>query len=156
MPTKAVKKAPKKRPKLPYRGVKRITAIPRDVMIFDFRKEGHSYAEISDMLKRKGITLSPEGCREVVNRTLQNVITNLSETIEEVRSLELQRLDRMLTVAYRIANGKGKAFNKLAAIDRVNAISKRRSELQGLQIDKSEHKHEVLVRIYDGVKEEDI
>lgn len=156
MPKNPTKKVAKKRVKLPYRGVKRITAIPRDMMIFDFRKDGYSYAEISDMLQRKGITLSPEGCRNVINRTLANVMTNLTETIEEVRALEEQRIDKLYTIANKIATGRGKAFNKLAAIDRCNALGKRRAEIRGLNVEKSESKQEVTVRIYDGVKESDI
>jgi hypothetical protein len=139
-----------KRPRDKGRVVPRL----RDWEVMKYREQGHSYNEISQlMMKHHKIQLSPQGCRDIVVKTLQNMQTNLSETVEQVRQMELNRLDSMLTVATKMAQSRGKGFLRLGAIDRVVKIGERRSKLMGLEIDKHEHTHMHAVRIYHGTEE---
>jgi hypothetical protein len=136
-----------KRPRKGGRVVPRL----RDWEVMKLREDGLSYPEISQaMLKLHKIKMSPETCRRIVVETLTNMASNFSETTEQVRQIEVQRLDSMLQIATKLAKSRGKAFNRLAAMDRVIKIGERRSKLVGLEVDKPQ-KHEHVVRIYHGI-----
>jgi len=76
----------------------------------------------------------------------------LSETAEQVRQLEMNRLDSMLTIATKAAKSRGKMFNRLAAMDRVIKIGERKAKLLGLDAEKHEHEHNHTIRIYEGLE----
>jgi hypothetical protein len=59
----------------------------------------------------------------------------------------------MLQIATKLAQSRGKAYNRLAAMDRVIRMGERRAKLTGLEVEKHEHEHNHAVRIYHGVEE---
>jgi len=130
----------------------RVLARLRDWEIMILREEGHSYREISEQMAKRGVQLTPESCRKIVVQTLENMAINLSETAEQVRQLEMNRLDSMLTIATKAAKSRGKMFNRLAAMDRVIKIGERKAKLLGLDAEKHEHEHNHTIRIYEGLE----
>jgi hypothetical protein len=110
---------------------------PRQEEALALRRHGASYADIARML---GIT--HKRARELIVAALK---TSPVENIEEVRSLELERLDALFIVAFDQARD-----GSLGAIDRCLAIMNRRSQFLGLDAPK---RHEVTT--FDGESELD-
>ena len=97
--------------------------------------------------------MSTSGACDSVRRALQALKADTAEKAEEVRDLELRRLDRMLDIAQTAAEQ-----GDLAAIDRVLRIQERRSKYLGLDAPtKSETSATVhsTVRL-DGVTDEQL
>ncbi len=101
-------------------GVRRLSALDRQMQALDLRKSGASFAAIAQALNYA----SPSGAHKAVMSAIKKV---LREPAEEVRTLELERLDRLQMAAWTKAI-KG----DLRAIDAVLRIMKRRAELLGL------------------------
>jgi hypothetical protein len=102
----------------------RVIAAERRTKAFSMRKLGASYSEIAAKL---GIT--KQGACKAVRTELANINENLSCDREEVRALELERLDMMLTIAMQhIANGS------LDGIARALQIQQRRASYLGLDM----------------------
>lgn len=133
---------------------KQVTKVLRDLDILKMREEGMSYEAISEVMTRHGNPVSPVTCSEIVNRILRNAVENSRETIENVRQIELRRLDQMLETCMKMMkNGRAKAFIRLQAQDRILKIQERRARLLGLDVKQVvEHKGEVAVRVYHGVE----
>ena len=86
------------------------------------RQRGYTYERIAEALG-----MSTSGACDSVRRALQALKADTAEKAEEVRDLELRRLDRMLDIAQTAAEQ-----GDLAAIDRVLRIQERRSKYLGL------------------------
>lgn len=138
-----------RRPKVGGRVVPRL----RDWEVMKLREEGHSYEDIADIMTRKKMPMSPTTAHQIVTSVLRNMNINMAETREEVKRMELSRLDRMLEISTKIAKSRGKAFVRLAAVDRVIKISERRARLEGIEVNKNEHQHNHIVRMYHGIEE---
>jgi hypothetical protein len=86
------------------------------------RAQGYSYADIAERLEYR----DQSAARASVSAALY---WTLREPAEEVRMLELDRLDQLLVkLQPRLNQGE------LAAMDRALSISKRRAELLGLDV----------------------
>ena len=108
----------------------------------DLRTKGFTYDRIAEALG-----MSTSGAADSVRRALQALKTETAEKAEEVRDLELRRLDRMLQIAEAAADS-----GDLAAIDRVLRIQERRSKYLGLDAPaKAEIKSETTARVDLGV-----
>jgi hypothetical protein len=90
---------------------------------FDLRRQGYSYREIA---KRVGYA-DDSGARKAVNSTLARLTKEVNESAEEMRAIETERLDQILTSIWP------KALNgELLVIDRCLRIMDRRAKMWGL------------------------
>ena len=97
-----------------------VRAHDRHLRALELRKAGATYQQIADELGYAG----PRGAHKAVASALK---ATLKEPAEEVRTLELARLDAaLLAIWRRVTRGEEKA------IDRLLAIMKKRMELLGL------------------------
>jgi hypothetical protein len=93
-----------------------------------YRRQGYSYREIGRMMG-----ISPSAAHEHVETALRNEMAYRKATVEEVREIELDRLDAMLLVATTMIEDESRPDKiRLAAIDRAISIGERRSKLLGL------------------------
>ena len=105
----------------------------------DLRTRGYTYERIAEAL---GISTS--GAADSVKRALQALKAETQEKAEEVRDLELRRLDRMLEIAQTAADQ-----GELAAIDRVLRIQERRSKYLGLDAPTRSESHATVAAAID-------
>lgn len=100
--------------------VRRANAAERQRQALELRKAGAGYQQIADKL---GFA-SPSGAHKAV---LSAIRKTLQEPADDVRKLEVERLDKyLLALAPQIANGNQ------GAIDRALRIQERRARLLGL------------------------
>lgn len=106
------------------------------------RTRGCTYDQISTALG-----ISRQGAADCVKRALAALKADTEEKAEEVRDLELRRLDRMLQIAEAAAES-----GDISAIDRVLRIQERRSKYLGLDAPaRAEIKSETTARVDLGV-----
>ena len=94
----------------------------REEQSLTLRLAGATYRQIGNQL---GIT--EQGAHAAVMRALKRQIKRMAEPAEEVRQLELERLDRLLVGVWRQATQGNQG-----AIDRALKIMQRRAALLGL------------------------
>ena len=100
-----------------------MTAAERKQRAVELRKLGFTYQKIADQL---GVSVS--AAHKMVMTALKELNEKTVEGAEELRRLELERLDEwLLRIAQEIKNG-----NVLGAIDRGVRIMDRRAKLLGL------------------------
>ena len=99
---------------------RRIEAVERQRKALELRKAGHGYQAIADSLGYDGPSGAYQAIRSALKKTLQ-------EPADEVRALELTRLDHMLKNIWQ-AVSRGEYL----AIDRALKIMARRAEYLGL------------------------
>jgi hypothetical protein len=121
-----------------------MTAREREARALELRKQGWTHREIGD-----GLGISESGARDICNRVLARLETASTETAEEVRRLELERLDGLEKKAAEVLmkqhvfvnsgrivyDGEARLIDDgptLSAIDRLLKIQERRSKLLGL------------------------
>jgi DNA-binding CsgD family transcriptional regulator len=93
-----------------------------------YRRQGHSYREIGRMMG-----ISSSAAHEHAASALRIEGAYRKATVEEVREIELDRLDALLLVATTMMEDENRPDRiRLAAIDRVLSIGERRSKLLGL------------------------
>ena len=111
---------------------KAIRAVERQRAALDLRKAGKSLQEIADALGYR----SHKGAHEAIKAAL---VAMLQDATDEVRRLEVARLDALLAGIWSEATG-----GKLFAIDRVLMIMDRRAKLLGLDApQKVDHEHRI-------------
>lgn len=116
---------PTRKPPRVYRtGSRALKYLERRAIAFEMRKEGFSYREIADAIR-----MSPEAAYRLVKREVVELVTLTKEDAEEVRQLELERLDAMLAGGLMKRAMTGKDDD---AVDRVIKIMERRSKYSGL------------------------
>jgi len=99
---------------------RRIQAKERQRQALELRKAGATYEDIASKLRYASAT----GAHKAVVRAMQAII---EEPAQEVRKIEIERLDRMLLSVWgQVRDGN------LGAIDRVLRIMERRARLLGL------------------------
>ena len=97
-----------------------LTSHERKLRALDLRKAGATYQMIADQLGYGG----PSGAYKAVTSALK---ATLKEPADELRTMELERLDAMLLPLWRrVQNGDERA------VDRVLRIMERRAKLLGL------------------------
>ena len=101
---------------------KRTASAERRLRALELRKSGHTYEQIADDL---GINVSA-AYRHVV-LALQAIREKTNEAADEVRTLEITRIDTMIGVLWpRVLKGD------YLAMDRVIKLMERRSKMLGL------------------------
>jgi predicted DNA-binding protein (UPF0251 family) len=124
----------------------KLTAAERRVESLRLRKKGFSYFEIG---RRLGV--SSRTAHRDVKKHLDEIAQTCTEEAEEVRCIELQRLDELYVIAW----SKIKAGSE-TAIDRCLRIQERRAKLLGLDAAmRVEHSGAVGVTIIDDIPRED-
>lgn len=100
--------------------VRRIESVEKAAQALDYRKMGASYAQIAEKLE----FASPQAAWDAVERALKRT---LQESADEVRKLELTRLDSMFLGVYPNA-----VRGDLMAINSCITIMNRRAKLLGI------------------------
>lgn len=113
----------------------KITADERRLKAFELRKQGLTLRQIAVKLKVSHVCV-----HQYLSEALKELVKEQAQLIEEIRALELERLDMMLQGLMPKAK-KGNTF----AIDRVLKIMQRRSKY--LNLDTHEEKKKVTVSI---------
>lgn len=90
----------------------------------ELRKQGYTYAKISEGLRAKGINRTPQAVEKAVKKAIADITR---EPAEEVLVLELERLDELLIPAIRQARN-----GHLGAIGIVLKLMDRRARYLGL------------------------
>src|SRR5262245_50689943 len=106
----------------PQNSARRVAAVEKQVQALQLRRAGASYRTIAGQLGYK----TEQGAWKAVAAGLKKTIV---EPAAEVRTLELDRLDRLLLSLWPQATA---IPPDLACVDRVLRIMERRAELQGL------------------------
>jgi len=99
-----------------------LIAAERERDALELRKTGMTYEQIA-----KKLEMSSTGAYKCVSRALERLEAETGEKANEVRKLELERLDVMLAGVWK----KAQAGN-VYAVDRVLRIQERRSKYLGL------------------------
>lgn len=94
----------------------------------EMRTKGHTYSQIADV-----VGVSVQAVHQAVMHYLEATRAVSREAAEEVRRLELDRLDRVLAVVGPMAEG-----GDLQAVDRLLRIQERRASLLGLDAPKAQ------------------
>lgn len=124
----------------------------KDTAALRMREQGLSYDEIAKQLKYAG----KAGAYQAVKRRLTELRAQCMEAAEDVRALELSRLDRMLSALTKKAEA-----GDVQAVDRVLRIMERRTAYEGLDVPKQLHvelERNVLALLerVKGVVQEDV
>lgn len=101
-----------------------IAAAERRIKVLELRKGGASYRAIATHLKQQGVACSHETVRKDLYESLKNLSEKEIVAAEELRLLELQRIDE-LWLAYWSKGLRGDIASTWVLI----GLSKRRSEL---------------------------
>ena len=138
-----------------------INTAERRVFVLELRKAGLDYRTIAQKtIEKFGVESLPKGYSEReahrdVMRELERINAERSEHAEAIRSMELERLDRMLVAMYQLA-----VKGDYAAVDRVLRIMAQRekyiaglAEPKHIRVDHSMSTVELLQQMQnDGVK----
>lgn len=131
--------------------------VVQDYEIFEMAREGYNPVEIAKALEKRGVKLTPTTIRKRIDNVLTNVHENSLQNVEEVRQMELAKLDRLDTkLNAMLAQRNVKSAMKVQIIDRLRNLMELRHKLLGLQQQKVENKTDITVRIYKGLDEGDV
>lgn len=117
----------------PTTSAKQVTAAERRTFVISLRKAGHRYQDIVDRtIEKFGLDVLPKGwdtryAYKDVKRELDKLNKERTLALEEIRTLEVQRIDELLTVIWPMAMG-----GNLGAVDRIIRLMERRARYEGL------------------------
>lgn len=103
-------------------GREKISTAERRRLALELRRSGLSFDRIGQQLG-----ISRQAAHSHVTKALEKLAGEIDDRADELRAMELERLDRILLGCYQAAAG-----GNLKAIDRVIKISERRAKLLGL------------------------
>jgi transposase-like protein len=101
---------------------KRLIAAERQREALDLRRQGYSYSMIAER-----IGVSAQTCFRYVRDGIDSIIKETKEEAEEIRTLELERLDELLRALW-----PGATDGEPQAIDKALKIMERRAKMLGL------------------------
>lgn len=78
-------------------GAVAIRAREMEQAVMDLRRKGYSYSQISDRLTAGGRPISTQGCWKAAKKALSRVIADTNESVEEQRTIDVQRCDALIT-----------------------------------------------------------
>jgi hypothetical protein len=110
-------------------GQQAAVARDRERQAFELRKAGATYEQIAAKIQphEDGRTVTPPAVMKMIRRVLCRLEKLTEEDAEQVRRLEIERLDAMLLGLWQ----KARAGHE-GAVDRVLRVMQRRAELLGL------------------------
>jgi len=103
-------------------GKRKLTAKERERIALDMRIKGKTFKEIAEVL---GITEA--GAFKAAQRAIQKLDEKLKEKAEQVLTLEIERLNRMIDVLWPQVEA-----GEYAAVDRILRVMERRAKYLGL------------------------
>jgi hypothetical protein len=106
----------------PKTSARKLTAAERRIQALELRKAGVTYEQIGAAL---GITR--QGAYKIVSNALDKMNETVTEQTDEIRTIEIERLDALWKVMYQQARNGNQG-----AVDRCLKIMERRSKLMGL------------------------
>jgi hypothetical protein len=107
-----------------------------------YRLAGATYADIAEKLG-----VSEVGAYKIVKRVLEREAKETAERGQEIRSVEVKRLDALLVMSWKRA-----AQGDLGAVDRILRIMERRARLLGLDSpERIEHSGALTIELLDSV-----
>lgn len=112
------------------KNIQRAKARLRESQAISLRKAGATFVQIGEALHT-----SAQHAHAIVSRALARVVSNYKGKADEIRALELERLDAMWLKAWALMSPKGKEQDPLMlikAIDTLLRIQERRSKYMGL------------------------
>jgi hypothetical protein len=112
----------------------------RELECLNLRLAGYDYNTIAKNVGYQSGSAAYKAVQRAIMKTLK-------EPAKEVRDLELQRLDEMMTGLWLTATAGTTEIIKMRAIDSILRIMDRRAKYLGLDKEKIEVKHEGLVNI---------
>jgi hypothetical protein len=116
---------PKSKPHSGKEDSRRITAAERRERVIEMRRAGYLYREIASE-----VGLTEARCNDIVKQYLQKMEDRCSELSEEIRQLEVERLDGLFRSAWEVAMGTSNG--RLRALEMAVKIQERRAKLLGL------------------------
>lgn len=139
-----------------------IETAERRRFVLELRKQGINYRQIADAAVSKfGAAVLPAGWDERyaykdVARALEQIRTETAESADSIRTLELERLDRLMVALWPRASRADEH-----AIDRILKIMQRRAQLVGLDAPATVRletwQDEIVQLLRDGrIKPEDV
>lgn len=138
--------------KSPARGVGRMVSaqslrdLERRYSVWELRKGGYTLREIAQSL---GTT--EQRVREDIILIAKRIASDLAETVEESRSLQVERLDAMLKKYQPLAEA-----GNLSAASMILQIESRRSKLLALDLPEQKKLEVTGIREYVGVNIDDV
>src|SRR5690349_11031825 len=81
----------------------RLTALDRQLLALQLRKQGGSFRAIANTLIARGVAPPGYNVRSAhrdVKKAYERLVTELSETAEQARALDLERVDELLAKVY--------------------------------------------------------
>lgn len=101
----------------------KVPLAPKAVMAFELRKAGADYDTIANRLGYK----DGRSARAAILQRIKKYYAANQDAIEEIMALEMERLDHLQLVCWRLAKD-----GDLAAVDRILKIMERRAKLMGI------------------------
>ena len=106
---------------------RRVQARERERLAAELRKRGASLAQIASELE-----VSVPAVHKMLKRVMARQVELADESLAELRAMEVERIDALLLAVWPKAVGGSGREPSLGAIDRVIKLSKRRSEILGI------------------------
>lgn len=123
------------------------------LLAWELRKQGYTYRQIAKALAeklKKDRPLSTKTVMGYIAREYEERRTKLGETVEQVKALELERLDRYLTkLETAMASASTTAGQLKGLIDTAVRVQARRSALLGLDAPTKVDIHDKRGRPYE-------
>jgi DNA-binding MarR family transcriptional regulator len=132
---------------------KQLAALEDGLVAYKYRVEGYSIHEVAEMMQ-----LPPSQVSTLIRDTLKLILASHTESAEEARRIEVDRLEAFQRRALHIANNIDPEL-ALAGVNSGIKVSKAKRDLLGLDAaTKMEVNHagDVGMRVYPGVNIEDI
>lgn len=134
-------------PRETRKAVQRITAQERRRIVLDLKAAGLSNREIREQMVRMGYTISERTVRNTVTDSLRLLIEEDHQKIEEMRALDLHRIDQAIKVLWpKVREGNLKAMREY------RAFIDQRARLLGTN---AAQKHEIKGEINHVISVED-
>lgn len=120
--------------------------LERRYQVWKLRKEGYTIHEIAESLKT-----SDSSVRDDIVTIAKRIASELAETVEESRALQVARLDALLVKYQILAEG-----GNMGAATLVLSIEQRRSKLLALDLPENKKLEVTGIREYVGINLDDV
>lgn len=125
---------------------RKLKALEREQKSLELRMSGATYQQIGDALGIK-----KQSAYGAVMRALTKLNTKILENADQVKAMELQRLDKLYLAMYKRA-----ITGDYGAVDRCLKIMERRAKYQGLDAPINANLNvETQIKAYIGISPED-
>lgn len=123
-----------------------VQLLERRYQVWSLRKDGHTIHQIAQTLGVNDVTV-----RDDIVTIAKRLATELAETVEESRTLQVARLDALLLKYQTLAEG-----GNMGAATLVLSIEQRRSKLLALDLPENKKLEVTGIREYVGIDLDDV